>query len=1485
MRQIISFLLTLVLTITSIQLPAQADDRYHNYLDGWKVACAWSTLSNCYLWNADDSSMKQPKLVVTYRLENADHAYAPGDIQFDIPGIGNSNRASILKASDLASEAADSEWNCVWNQDSDRYTFSNQFSVEAGQSLSGGFQLLWTLSARSLADGYDQEASPIFRVAGIGQIEMEPLSYTFTSLRDRYRINMTKSKLTAADYEEADHNYIWYEIETQFDKDWLARGLYRSSYYITVELPDEKDFSKIKVKSSGNSVSLEEIKLETGDIVWGFYPFKNRSGDIGSQYTTYYDQFQIGFLKEHFTDEEEEEYRTVTVHGHLDRLYHDEAQWVTEAGDNERVDDAVTFTVSDYSFAYEGYIYSHSKWNFSYETYPYSHSEPRSYSNRLNAVNIYNGKIVPFILRGASNRNYTASKAAKTDIRAGISPVRMASDSNVSALEKNISIPDSVTDWNDIHWKEHGLAEANTTTKLKNGKLYSMIHPELASDSNGSHHTDEQDNEPFVPDVTIWGAIKNGISWLGNNLSQLGNRLQAVGMRFTPLKAFAAEATKSAAKRATPSTVKKNSTSISQIGINGNPDVYSLVLGDDKLAIFLTDGSIRNLEDSEYDIAYVTIPSDSKGYDYEIYGAAAQDTPFDEYICCGIGNTSEQNTIPFPDGIKAVFVRVNNITGSYSCEAWIGVRLHLDWAREQLMAVDGEAVPDHENHLVNFSYLRSLYINKDGIEVNDCPVNVDSYNGTYGKELAERDLEVYDAYMMRGYSNIWLRSPITKLTSKTILDEFTGSNQSGFSSTITSQGIIQADDSGPLESFSLYSVIPDGLVLNLDTAGIRLSGSSMYATGQETENTAFEDHVSYSIKEYNGRTMLAADFDFSDAPLEISKTTSVSMSFDVTLKYADFIALGNHYTVNSYLMVHDDGLDKISGTAVMTDVYDINENGIISEKIAYSGASKTVLDSAVEWREYVSKYIKSAYSNGYEAETVTRLYEESASEDEKEKSFYTYRLDFGLGSNNAKNIDFFDHIEQGAAIAVNEANPDRYKTISSAWQGKFLSVDTAYAESMNLIPTVYYSTDPDQEFTAYADGWSTELPKELGDVKSIWVHLDTRNLDDGLMKTRQMTYVTVNMQAPSDRSLIDKTAVNQYYVQFDAYGISSDQDFESRYELPSAETYVKLLDTVGKITLQKVDADNLIGTSKDGVEKYAAITGAKFQIYDNNGNAMFEGGQSLNTLGQMILANIPYGTYQWEELEAPVGYQKIDGRHSFEVNGKTELLIIPNHRIPGEVTLTKYDQNNPNVGPLGGAEFELFNENGDQVFFDANLAYSETGSISRAITSPNGTVTLTNLPWGNYSFIETKAPDGYEIDSSPICFTIGKGQYVPGADDTTPDRIVAEVNVYDHEIPASIRLIKTDASDGKPVKGAVYSLFRKNKNDEAEDEQIQSGLKTNAAGELQVDGLFHGEYYFVETKNPIGYIMPSENDAVTRSVILDSSTAEQVIEITHTNEG
>ncbi|MDO4299764.1 MAG: hypothetical protein Q4C59_15060, partial [Lachnospiraceae bacterium] len=551
------------------------------------------------------------------------------------------------------------------------------------------------------------------------------------------------------------------------------------------------------------------------------------------------------------------------------------------------------------------------------------------------------------------------------------------------------SVSQKSEDWNDIRWwekyemQEEAYHKGAEDFSWAEAPTYGEIHPsQIATYSDADREDKGEKDQSFWFDIPL---INDLFSMGGKAGKKVRDNVRDKARNLLSLRAYAAEAVASAsdssmmndggteasageaansAKDSAKSTKNPtkpggNATGLSQIGENQE---YSLVIGDDKLAVFLKDGSIRNLEDEEYDMVYVEIPSAGREYDYEVYIADTQDTHFDHYRYYASGNTGSEQNIAFPAGVKAMFIRVNGVVGTFSYGAYAGVRLHLNWKAEQ---EKGHKAPDQENHIVNFSYLRSLYIDDDNYEVNDCAVTTSEYLGSYGARLADRDQEIYEEQLMRDYANVWLRSPVTNLSSETVLDPFDGNGKSGFTSILTASGKISADNSGELKRFSLYSILPDGVQYDFDNTQIQVTGKAADVNGDRV--TDFTDHVSISTMELDGKNIVAADFDYSDTPLEISRETQFSVSFPVTLNYVDFLAYGNKYTAMSCTMIHDDGHDKITGRAVMADAMDLDADGNTEERLAYSTSTRIVSDHANEWREFVSKYVKSAYSGGYTA--------------------------------------------------------------------------------------------------------------------------------------------------------------------------------------------------------------------------------------------------------------------------------------------------------------------------------------------------------------------------------------------------------------------------------------------------------------------------------------------------------------------------------------
>ena len=1497
-KKIIAWVLTFVLLLTNVDLETLAGDMipYASYLDGWKVDVAWSTMTQNYEWNATADEVRQPKIVVTYRMENAEKAYPAGSLSFTIPGIGGVKRSGTVKADKLAADQGDSEWDYTWDPMTDTYQFTNKFAVSAGQSVSGGFELLWTLEARDCENGFTMEAAPVFSVSDAGSILTEPLRFSFTSVRDRYRIRMERQNIDGATYEKKDKNYTWYNYRMYFDYDWLARGLYKSTMNMTVSGDDGLsdgdiiaevggDYKKVPVKANGDSQCFDLFTEKYGNL------------------QTHYVQFRIGFKTDILEDKD------VTVHGHLSRLYNDEEDWTDTAGENECVDAEETFTLHGYSFNHTGYIYNHWSFNYNHEIYNWTnrHDAPLKESDRLNATGLYNGKIVPFQMNAIANRNYTSRQSARSSrIRRRAVVADVATDSNASESasnhneelktdektsgtdydrywktkyrsilsgkqEKENDINDLPEDWNDLEWAEHGLA--GEAEGLSDGTTFEDLHPQEI-DPPLATGSDADEDEDYLPDITL-GAAAPSITDRFRDLFSIKSfaaEVEDVDQEDADSGTEKASPSNAAKKIATRAAGDITEGTVGGSGIGEN-DTYSLAMGDDKLAVYLKNGSMRALEDEEYDIAYVQFNANSSydTYDYEVYGAATQDAAPGAYTLLATGKTNVDSVHQLPDGVKAVYILVKDVVGSYTFSAQSGVRFHVSWQSEQ--EKDESERIDHTARLVNFTYLRSLYYDANGVLKNDCALTTDNYGGTYGQTLAERDYDVYGEGNLRDYSNVWLRDPVTNLEASVNADKFSGGGKNGFTSTVHASGTIQADTAGTLKKFSLYASVPEGLSVDPDEDEIIVSGSGTSVDGASVND--FMSHASIHETEWNGKTVVAADFDFSDDPLSAESLTRMSMKFPVSLAYADFLSLGNAYQIESCVMAHDTGLAKITGSTLRTDEFDLDEDGDTGKKHAYSYNRIVIYEDVTEWREYASKYIKSNYSTGFTTDTVTRLYNNTESDGQKAKSDYQYRLDFGLGSSNAKNIVFYDRIEQGAKIAVAGESKDHYQTINSAWQGSFVSVDTSQVEKLGMVPTIYYSADAGQEFDLSDSGWTTTEPADLSAVRSIAVALDTSAMEDGLMKTKQMAYVIINMRAPSDRNLVEKKAVNQYTVTYDAYGLTG--QYETAYTLDSSETYVKLLDNIGKLVLQKVDADNITKTDEDGTNHYASLTGAKFQIYGPDGNALFpDGPKELNSLGRIVMNNVRAGKYSWEEVEAPAGYQKSTGRHTFTVTNIPQTIQVENSRIPGSVTLTKHDADDETHAPLANAKYRLYQADGTQMFLtggNGTYAYSTSGTLSECATGADGTLTITGLPWGGYYLQESEAPIGYDRNDARIPFEVGRAQY-----HADTDMVSTTVEAKDPEKTASIRLTKYDAVSGKTLKDAYYDVAVRKA--DGTYQNIYEYRKTNAAGELTIEGLKFGHYRFTEVIPPAGYKLAAD----TVEADLDETTADTVVKISQTDE-
>ena len=1265
---------------------AEEQENYSNVIGKWKVQTAWSNISDHYSWYATNDTENQPKQIVAYRIDVAEHDYNPGDITFIVPGIGESNRIGTKKATDIAGNSDDSEWDYSYNKESDTYTFTNKFSIAEGESVNGGFEIMWTVKARDTIDHYHQEKSTVFSVDG-ETISLPPLDFDFQSKRDMYKIYINKDGMTKKHWDSLtndgqDTSYTWETIAVSFERELWARALYKARCFITFDLPEGTTLDDIKV-------NYPIVTNEKGEK--GFYLFDTLyENDLKSPKT-----FDVGLDKDLFEGKE------IKIHAHLDCLFNDESEWTTTPLDYEIYDADLSYISESYGFPWLGTAFEVFK-----STYDYGDREP--YKSRLDVSQLFAGADVEF----------------------------------------------SIGSWIQKHYDER--------TPLRG-----------RSAANNTKSSDQDYVEIYRGDI---------------------------------------------------------------------------MLGDDKLAVYLNDGSVRNLSDDEYDFTHIVLNGIKETNTYKVYAATTQDAPLSQYNLVAQGVLNENKTISFQPGIKAFYIYVDDAEADFSFNVNVGVNFHFDNDAE--MEKPKAKRIDPEKYITNFDYMR--FFDENGRDTIVTP----SYIGAYGNTLSQRDNGIFGSNVFRRWSEVWLKVNSTYIESETAFGPFSGSSKKGFSSTVTSSGQIQSDYESEISKFSLVTMLPDVLSANLRDDMFNISGNAYFSTGLPAD---ISKYVAFRNVVRDGTRYLIADFDFSESPLSAKDAINVNVRYPISISAKDYVDYGQSYSASTFLVIQDVGTDymRLHSSNLVTDTYDYDLDNNRNEQGALSHAHTKVNDNASEWREYETKTVKSAFDSNFIENTVVQVFDAN---NDPNLSKYTYKLEFGVGSDYAKNVTFFDSLESGASIPLPGG---QYNTFSSDWQGTFDSIDTSFAESLGLITTVYYSTVQTNSRNINDSEWTTTCPSDKSTIKSIAVHFDTSNLVDGWMARGEYVYVLMSFTAPSDVNLIGTKAVNQFNTTYDAYALNG--NYEQLYDMPSSKTEVELLGNVGNAKIQKVDA-----------ESDKPLSGAVFELYRlEQGQYVSIGQRTTDKYGEISLDKVECGQYKYVEVTPPQGYTG-NRVGVFSVNGLNDApIVVENAREKGSVTINKTDFDTGSIIRSDAAHFNLYKKDGTLLILNefadeyyADDEYGMTDATDVISTYSEGRASIVNLDWGDYYLVEIDSPEGYEVGNTKIPFTIG------------PGNLNISLDVENKQIRSSMILEKTDSLTGAPLQNAYFKLEKYNSstNEWINAFEQDDLFRTNAAGELMVDNLLFGTYRWVEVKPPAGYelsnpkvvtISPSDAGKTIRTSISD----------------
>ena len=226
-------------------------------------------------------------------------------------------------------------------------------------------------------------------------------------------------------------------------------------------------------------------------------------------------------------------------------------------------------------------------------------------------------------------------------------------------------------------------------------------------------------------------------------------------------------------------------------------------------------------------------------------------------------------------------------------------------------------------------------------------------------------------------------------------------------------------------------------------------------------------------------------------------------------------------------------------------------------------------------------------------------------------------------------------------------------------------------------------------------------------------------------------------------------------------------------------------------TIYKVEDGSYYGTSfsslptvdeaqekvnKEGITGISATTGA-------DGKATFTN-LSLGLYLVKVTASNKNVTQEVAPFLVSIPMTKVDGS-----GWLYDVTVYPKSQtVYGAVILNKEDSSH---NPLQDAQFKLQKKDTDGNYVDYNVLGSNLFT-----TNSKGQIAIEGLPVGDYQFVETKAPTGYNLDLTPRQFTIttnGTIKLEAGRHVVDTGR-VENLTVINESTPTVDKFVKTESS-------------------------------------------------------------------------------------------